>query len=64
MNNIFVICEIEDGKIVDVSLELMTKGRSLANQLKCNLEALVMGYKLDGMENQLYHVWCRQSLDG
>ncbi len=54
MNNIFVICEIEDGKIVDVSLELMTKGRSLANQLKCKLEALVIGYKLDGMEKQLY----------
>jgi electron transfer flavoprotein alpha subunit len=54
VNNIFVICEIEDGKIVDVSLELMTKGRSLANQLKCKLEALVIGYKLDGMEKQLY----------
>lgn len=54
MNNIFVICELDEGKIVDVSLELMTKGRSLANRLNCKLEALVMGYKLDNIELQLY----------
>ena len=54
MNNIFVICELDEGKIVDVSLELMTKGRSLAKQLKCKLEALVIGYKLNNIESQLY----------
>ncbi len=54
MNNIFVICEIENGKIADVSLELVTKGRSLANELKCKLEALVIGHKLDGIEKELY----------
>lgn len=55
MNNIFVICELtEEGKIADVSLELMTKGRSLANELKCDLEALVVGHNLKGIEDQLY----------
>lgn len=54
MNNIFVICELDEGKIADVSLELMTKGRSLANQLSCKLEALVIGHQLDGIEGQLY----------
>ncbi|MBN1117763.1 MAG: electron transfer flavoprotein subunit alpha/FixB family protein [Bacteroidales bacterium] len=54
MNNIFVICEVDEGKVADVSLELMTKGRSLANQLKCKLEALVIGHKLKGLENELY----------
>lgn len=54
MNSIFVICEMDDGKIADVSLELMTKGRSLANQLKCKLEALVIGHKLKQVDNQLY----------
>jgi electron transfer flavoprotein alpha subunit len=54
VNNIFVICELDEGKIVDVSLELMTKGRSLAKQLKCKLEALVIGHKLDNIESQLY----------
>ena len=29
MNNLIVYCEIEDGIIADVSLELLTKGRSL-----------------------------------
>jgi len=52
MNNLFVYCEIEDGNIADVSLELLTKGRSLANQLKCQLEAVVAGYKLDDIEKQ------------
>ena len=49
MNNIFVYCEIEDeSKVADVSLELLTKGRSLANQLNCQLEAVVIGSNLDG----------------
>lgn len=54
MNNIFVICETDEGKIADVSLELLTKGRKLASQLKCNLEALVIGYQLKGVEKELY----------
>ena len=37
MNNIFVYLEIEDGVVGDVSLELLTKGRSLADQYKCHL---------------------------
>ncbi|BEG99533.1 electron transfer flavoprotein subunit alpha/FixB family protein [Bacteroides sedimenti] len=53
MNNLFVYCEIEDGIVADVSLELLTKGRSLANQLNCQLEAVVAGYKLDGIEKQV-----------
>jgi electron transfer flavoprotein alpha subunit len=54
VNNIFVICELDEGKIADISLELMTKGRSLANELKCKLEALVIGYNLKDIENELY----------
>jgi len=54
MNNLFVYCEIEDGIISDVSLELLTKGRSLANQLKCQLEAVVIGHNLSGIENVVF----------
>ncbi|MFT3739688.1 MAG: electron transfer flavoprotein subunit alpha/FixB family protein [Breznakibacter sp.] len=54
MNNIFVICEMDDGKVADVSLELLTKGRTLANQLKCKLEALVIGNQLSGIEDKLF----------
>ncbi len=53
MNNIFVYCELDEGKLADVSLELLTKGRSLANELKCGLEAIVIGYKLDGFAAEL-----------
>lgn len=54
MNNLFVYCEIEDGIIGDVSLELLTKGRSLANQLNCQLEAVAIGHKLKGIEKQIF----------
>ena len=53
MNNLFVYCEIEDGIVGDVSLELLTKGRSLANQLNCLLEAVVIGHQLEGVEKQV-----------
>ena len=53
MNNLFVYCEIEEGNVLDVSLELLTKGRSLANQLNCQLEAIVAGSGLEGIEKQV-----------
>ena len=53
MNNIFVYCEVENGIVADVSLELLTKGRKLANQLKCQLEALIIGTALKGIEAQV-----------
>ena len=54
MNNLFVFCELDEGKPVDVSLELLTKGRSLANTLGCRLEAVVLGSGIDGIENELF----------
>jgi len=54
VNSVFVICEIEEGKVADVSLELLTKGRQLANQLKTKLEAVVIGKDLKGIENQIF----------
>ncbi len=54
MSNVFVICELEDGKVVDVSLELLTKGRSLANELNCKLEAVVLGKDLKDIEKQIF----------
>ena len=54
MNSVFVYCEIEDGAIADVSLELLTKGRSLATQLGEKLETVVLGSNLKGIEKQLF----------
>ncbi len=53
-NNIVVYCEYDEGHVADVSLELLTKGRVLADKLGVKLEALVIGDKLDGIENGLY----------
>ena len=53
MNNVFVYCEIEGTTVADVSLELLTKGRKLANQLGCQLEAIVAGSGLEGVESQV-----------
>lgn len=52
-NNLIVYCEFEDGKVADVSLELLTKGRALASKLGVKLEALVIGDNLDGIESQI-----------
>jgi Electron transfer flavoprotein, alpha subunit len=54
MNNLFVYCEIEDGIVADVSLELLTKGRTLANTLGCKLEAVIAGSKLDKIGEQVF----------
>ncbi len=53
-NNLIVYCEFEDGKIADVSLELLTKGRQLADKLGVKLEAVVAGDNLKGIEEQIF----------
>lgn len=53
MNNLFVYCEIEEGQVAEVSLELLSKGRSLANELKCQLEAVAIGANLENIKSQI-----------
>ena len=53
-NNLIVYCEFEDGKVADVSLELLTKGRQLADQLGVKLEAVVAGDDLKDIEKQIF----------
>ncbi len=54
MNNVFVYCEIEDNTLADVSLELLTKGRKLADELKCQLEAILINSKLNGLDKEIF----------
>ena len=54
MNSVFVYCEIEDGQIAEVSQELLTKGKGLANELNCKLEAIAIGHKLDNIGNDIF----------
>ena len=53
MNNVFVYCEMDGCHVADVSLELLTKGRKLANELGCQLEAICAGTGLKGVEEQV-----------
>ena len=53
MNNLFVYIETEGGRIADVSLELMTKGRELAATLGVKTEAVVIGHRTEGIEEEL-----------
>lgn len=55
MNNIFVYCEVnEEGQVIDVSLELLSKGKKLANQLGVKLEAVVIGNNIPDIGSQLF----------
>jgi electron transfer flavoprotein alpha subunit len=54
MRNVFVYCEIEERTVADVSLELLTKGKDLAQQLGCKLEAIVIGSDLENIGEQIY----------
>ena len=53
MNNVFVYLELEGANVADVSLELLSKGRKLATQLGCQLEAIAAGSDLAGIEKQV-----------
>ena len=48
MNSVYVYCEIEGTQIEEVSFELLTKGRKLANELGVKLEAVVAGEGIKG----------------
>ena len=54
MNNVFVYCEIEGTLVQEVSQELLTKGRKLANELGVELHAVVAGTGIKGkVEDQI-----------
>ena len=48
MNNVFVYCELEGTTVAEVSQELLTKGRKLANTLGVQLEAVAAGSGIVG----------------
>lgn len=52
-NNLIVYCEWDEDHVADVSLELLTKGRVLADKLGVKLEAIVIGCNLGDVEKTL-----------
>lgn len=66
MNSVFVYCEIEGTKVAEVSQELLTKGRELADELGVCLEAIAAGSGIEGkVEDQIlpYGVDCLHLFD-
>ena len=54
MNNVFVYIEIEGTEVREVSQELLTKGRKLANELSVELHAVAIGTGIKGkVEEQI-----------
>ncbi len=54
MNNVFIYCEIDEGKPAEVSMEILTKGRTLADQIGAKVEVIALGYKIKNIEKELF----------
>jgi len=48
-----VYCEVENQKVADISQELLSAGKRLAQKLGCPLEAMIFGSSLTGIESQI-----------
>lgn len=53
MKSVFVYCEAENRKVAEISLELLSAGKRLAEKLGCPLDAMVFGKDLNGIETQV-----------
>ena len=53
--NVWVFIEQNEGKIVDVSLELLAKGRELADKLESQVWAVLCGHKINKLIDQVIH---------
>ncbi len=51
--NVFVFCETEKGKVTDLSKELLSSGKKLAQKLNVKLEALVLGNNIEDISGQI-----------
>lgn len=54
MNNVFIYCELDGKEVADVSLEILSKGRTLANEIGAKVEAIALGHKVQGVEKKLF----------
>ena len=55
MKNVLVYCELDEkGLVADVTLELCSKGRQIANRLGVKLEVIALGHNMANLEQQLF----------
>ena len=60
--NVWVFAEQESGKVAAVSLQLVSKGRELADRLGVKLEAVLLGNGVADAVPQLFHYGCDKVL--
>jgi len=53
MKSVFVYCEVENKIVAEISLELLSAGKRLAQKLGCPLEAMIFGKDLKTIKNQI-----------
>lgn len=53
MKSVFVYCEVENQKVAEISQELLSAGKRLAEKLGAPLEAMVFGNGLDEIQDQI-----------
>jgi electron transfer flavoprotein alpha subunit len=53
MKSVFVYCEVENQQVAEISQELLSAGKRLAQKLGCPLDAMIFGSNLKGIENQI-----------
>ncbi len=58
IGNVWIFIEQEGGDIANVSLELVSKGRELADRLKIKTEAVLIGNGLEDKVDTLFHYGC------
>jgi len=58
IGNVWIFIEQEGGKIANVSLELVSKGRDLAAKLGVKTEAVYIGNNIESSASTLYHYGC------
>jgi electron transfer flavoprotein alpha subunit len=61
-NEVWVFVEQRSGKPADVSFELLSKGRKLAEVLKGTLKSVVIGHQMESVARQTFHYGARECL--
>jgi electron transfer flavoprotein alpha subunit len=56
--NVCIFAEVQDGKVAEVSLELLSKACELAGELEGHVGAFLLGADLDGLPEELFSHGC------
>lgn len=61
-NDVWVFIEQHNGKPADVSFELLSKGRKLAESLKSSLKAVIIGHKVNNIAEETFRYGAEEAI--